>query len=219
MQILFYLLLLFTCFSCAPYKVTTAAISASQSEIFELEGEELERAQMNRERASTHWLYRVVPRHRSQIRWWDLGHWVTWTVFGNDDDGIFGEEPTANYRTRRNTGALRATAWSLRNPLHNFCFYVIGSAWTTNSELTILQLAEDDSEVFTYKPVAGTVFAGDGGSSFFLGLHGWKPFVSLRLNYGRQLNMYMGWRERGNFGLKFVPFRKVPGRKEDEEEA
>lgn len=41
--------------------------------------------------ALSHWLYRFIPRHRSQIYWYDFGHWISWALFGNDDHGIFSE--------------------------------------------------------------------------------------------------------------------------------
>ncbi len=201
------LLIAILCTGCATYKrpttsfLTTAEAEAPAPEI-----------QQRREKALNHWLYKVIPRHRSQIRWYDLGHWVTWTLFGNDDDGIFGEEPTSGYKTRRNVSGLRAFAWTLRNPLHNLGFYVLGSANRENSEFALVQLAEDNSKLLNYKAKADTVFAGE-KSSFFLGFHGWKPFLSLRLRYGRQLDFYFGWRERGNFGMKFIPFKKVKGPK------
>lgn len=166
-----------------------------------------EESQDLQEQAADHWLYTVVPESKKSIKWYDLPHWITWAMFGNDDDGIFGEKPTARYNTRLPICTRRAAAWTLRNPLHNFNFYVIGSAYRENSEFTIVQLAKEKISFFEYKKKATTNFAGK-GTSFYFGFHGWKPFISLRIDYGRLFDFYLGWRERGNFGIKFIPAKK-----------
>ncbi len=158
----------------------------------------------------SHYLYKWIPRHRSQIRFYDLGHRITWALFGNDDDGLFGEEPSANFWPGCAPSAMQAASWCLRNPLHNFTFYVIGTAdrGQTN-EFTLIQLAENDCKTLTYQEKARTVFAGQ-SSSFYLGLHNWLPFLSCRLDYKRRFEFYLGWRERGNFGLKLILGRQIP---------
>lgn len=157
--------------------------------------------------ASKHWLYAVIPRHRSQIRLYDLGHWSTWALFGNDDDGLFGEGQNARFRLDDPVAGRLALRWGIRNPLHNFTFYVIGQAYYKNSEFALASLSKDNCRAFQYNENAKTVFAKE-GSSFFLGLHGWKPFIALRFKYSqkRRGDFYLGWRERGNFGLKLTPF-------------
>jgi hypothetical protein len=143
----------------------------------------------------------------------DLGHWMMWALFGNDDDGIFGEEPTAHYRTKMCPSLGKACLWGWRNPLHNFCFYVIGSADRCNSELTLIRLTPCYGEALVYRPRATTVFAGD-SSSFYLALHGLKPFVSARIVWSDcyESRFYLGWRCRGNFGIRWNPLgsRKSP---------
>lgn len=157
--------------------------------------------------AADHPLYKKIPRYREEIRWYQIGKWTTWALFGNEDDGIFGEEPTAGQWTKEPIGFKRACLWTARNPLHNFNFYVIGSAHQENSELTLLSLAKGKTECFRYRKKAETVFPSK-GTCFYLGFHGWKPFLSLRIDYGRIFETYIGWRERGNFGFKFCPARK-----------
>ncbi|MBJ7448913.1 MAG: hypothetical protein JHC93_00980 [Parachlamydiales bacterium] len=154
-----------------------------------------------------HWLYNYIPRHRNEIRWYQMGKWATWALFGNDDDGIFGEEITAGNWCDKKISVKRAAKWAMRNPLHNFNFYVIGSAYKSNSEFAILSLSAERAQLFHYEKEGKTVFAGK-GTGLWIGFHGWKPFVSLRINYGRVFEMYVGWRERGNFGLKFCLARK-----------
>lgn len=159
---------------CAPYRIPTQCLDLN-------------------ERGLESPLYAAIPRHRCQIRPLDIGHWITWTLFGNDDDGIFGEGPKAHYYPNQKPSFLKAMRWTLRNPFHNFCFYVIGSANRENSKITFLDL---ESKL--------------NGSRFFLGLHGGKPFISLCVRYSAQRKgeFYFGWRVRGNFGIKFLPIRR-----------
>ncbi len=166
-------------------------------------------ADPNKQAALSHWLYDVVPRHRSQIYWYDAGHWTTWMLFGNDDDGIFGEDSENPYKINEPISFKKGAYWACRNPLHNFCFYTIGSAYRTNSELAIFRVGDGSLGFCEYSPVAHRVFGGK-GSSFLLALHGWKPFISLRISYctHRSSQFYFGWRERGNFGMKFTPLKK-----------
>jgi hypothetical protein len=196
------LLLLALTTSCAPYKVPTNEVVITNQP-----SEQDPKNIADPIEARNHWIYKVVPRHRSQIRWYDFPHWTTWALFGNDDDGIFGEETTSGYHTSRKVGAPRAIAWNARNPGHNLFFYVLGSG-KVESEFALIRLGDEGNGLFEYKKEGETVFAGK-RHGFFLGFHGWKPFISLNFTYGRQFQFYLGWRERGNFGSKFVPAKKV----------
>lgn len=161
------------------------------------------------EETAHHCLYDIVPRHRCQIEWYDLPHWIMWGLFGNDDDGLFGEGPHAHYRSEEPPSFTKALCWQTRNPLHNFCFYVIGSANRENSEYTLIEITPCHFRLCAYDPIAKTVFPSK-NSCFYLGLHGCKPFISIRLRWTekKSTDFYCGWRERGNFGLKFVPLKK-----------
>jgi len=160
----------------------------------------------NERRASRHWLYCVVPRHRCQIRWYDVGHWMTWALFGNDDEGIFGESANSPYLGHCKNNSKKAARWWIRNPLHNFTHYAIGSAHCVNSELTILNANCHGVCCCHYTPVATRNY-GSRCTSFYLALHGGKPLISLRLNYPwqKKTEIYIGWRKEGNFGIKFLP--------------
>jgi hypothetical protein len=151
-------------------------------------------------------MYAVIPRHHSQIRWFDVGHWTTWTLFGNNDDGIFGEDDPSDRHTAEITPE-GAFLWWVRNPLHNLTFYVIGSAYTKNSAFTLVKVSSSTFEVLKYHPAATQTYGGK-HTSLLLTLHGWKPFVSLRIDYGRLFDCYAGWRPRGNFGFTLRPFFK-----------
>lgn len=187
--------------SCVPYKYSTRCFVSEECCAQEV-------------CAADHWLYQVIPRHRAQIRWYDAGHWCTWAFFGNDDDGIFGE--ANEYCPTWEPSPAKALCWNLRNPLHNFFFYVIGSAHCTNSAFVLCRLSREKCELLQYYPESHVTFAGE-GPSFYLALHGWKPFVSTRLLWTRckETRFYVGWRGRGNFGLTVVPLGNRKSAKTD----
>ncbi len=193
---------------CAHYKVCTQKFVEHSPNPLSIR-EESEKHE-NKKDAAAQRLYRVVPRHRCQIKRYDVGHWLTWMLFGNDNDGIFGEFSHRPYKLNCKNNFKKALSWWIRNPLHNFTFYTIGSAHCVNSKFTILNINRYGICCFHYDPVAKHTFGGP-GSSLFIGLHGWKPFFSLRLDYSKRLTSqyYLGWRNRGNFGFKFQPLVKA----------
>ncbi len=145
-------------------------------------------------------LYDLIPRHKRDIAPGDIVHYTTWALFGNEDDGIFGEE--SGYKPELPNNGWKATSWWFRNPLHNFTFYVIGSAGKDNPEITLFRASKKGVAALCEAPRGSIVFA-DKATSLFIGLHGLKPFISLRLgSENTSWDMYVGWRERGNFGLK-----------------
>lgn len=194
---------------CASYRIDTPTfVEQSISCRTACHTEEQRQQLEQRERlAAEHWIYQVVPRHRCQIKPYDIGHWFTWALLGNDDDGMFGEAPTAHYKTEESVTPRLAGRWALRNPLHNFCFYVIGQADRRQSEISLLRICRHHTHALTYKPEADTVFPCR-KSCLYAGFHGFKPFISCRLCYSscRQMDFYLGWREKGNFGAKLRPF-------------
>lgn len=194
---------IFLFIGCAPYKIPTESL------VFPQENRADDTSISLQKQASSHPLYKIIPRHRCQVRWYDVGHWTTWMLFGNDDDGIFGEGIHANYKPAEPISGAKALKWTTRNPFHNFCFYVIGSAHTTSSEFALIKLEKNKSQMLSYKKKAEG--NGNKGSFFFLGFHGYKPYIFLRLLYSQKYKgqWYLGWRERGNFGIMFSPFAKV----------
>jgi hypothetical protein len=154
----------------------------------------------------SHPLYRIIPHHRSQIYWYDAGHWAAWAIFGNDDDGIFGERAAILEWPEREIGGSRAFFWWCRNPFHNFTHYVIGSADKPNSQFIIFKAADGKICGFTFQREPLSIYA-EKGSSFYFGLHRWKPFISLYLTYSKTYkgDFYIGWRPNGAFGIKAVP--------------
>ena len=99
--------------------------------------------------------------------------------FGNLDD----PQPPAWYAS---DDAARGRKWYRRNGLHNFTFYVIGIA---------------DREFEQTGRFPGTVFNPNGGWNWTVCRYRWLrlPFISYK---GPRVSFYIGWRERGNFGVK-----------------
>jgi hypothetical protein len=97
----------------------------------------------------------------------------------NADDPL----PPPNYRQGRH---CRKIFWNLRNPFHNFTFYVIGVA---------------DRPVWRAGPFPTQVTNPHGGWNWAVCRYGCVglPFIDYR--HGR-FEGYFGWRTGGNFGLK-----------------
>lgn len=191
---------------CAPYRISTPEFvdrRCRDQGCGTLEEEQ---------KAARHWLYGIVPRHRCQIRCYDVGHWTTWALFGNDDDGLFGEASTSRRLSGCEPGFCRALWWQLRNPLHNFCFYVAGQAESINDQFVLLNVSGCRCEALSYHCEAESLFPEE-GSCFTFAFHGGKPFVGLRLRFSRcwRSDLYLGWRERGNFGIKIPIPKQVEG--------
>lgn len=158
-----------------------------------------------RAKAADHSLYRVVPASIKLIRWYDAPGWMTWNLAGNDDDGIFGERQAIPYST--NISTVTFMRWTTRNPLHNCFFYTMGSAgWTNHHGFAVADIASGERPRFFTLDKGRIAGAGRFGVRF--AFHDYKPFFSLNLPYtpSRRFEMYLGWRERGNFGMKLKPW-------------
>lgn len=158
-------------------------------------------------------LYSIIPKHRDCIPPGDPAAWTLWALFGNDDDGIYGEGPKAHFRIGEPNTTSKFWRWWLRNPLHNFTFYVIGSADRYNSAFALLKLS-DRGCALLYPQFHPTEYPFD-HAGIYLALHGGKPFLSLRLPWTtrRSFNFYIGWRCRGNFGFVCHPFKETKAKK------
>lgn len=156
-------------------------------------------------KASSHWLYHYIPKSYKALSFWHLGPWTLWLLFGNNDDGIFGEGPHALWEEEHEPSLYKAIKWTIRNPLHNYTFYILGSAYCSANEFVLYAAQEGGINYFEYREEGKTVFSHQ-KSALFLGFHGYKPFISFRytLESGRRVECFSGFRERGNFGLKFA---------------
>lgn len=72
---------------------------------------------------SIHWIYRIIPPDRSQVRWYS---WLFWSLLGNDEDGAMGERSAVpGYGKEAPQSLWQFLRWLSRNPAHNFCFHDI----------------------------------------------------------------------------------------------
>ncbi len=113
---------------------------------------------------------------------------IIWALFGNDDDGIYGD---LNFNPSQQKTWWIAIKWWLRNPFHNFTFYVIGLADIPESDYT-----RRGRYPFTnFNPYMGWNFT----AITYKWL--WLPFISYEGEFGK---FYIGWRDRGAFGFKLT---------------
>jgi len=185
--------------SCVSYKVPSSSFARTFS------GEHAAHYTAVEQRALEHPLYQAIPRHRSQVRWYDMPRWIHWGLVGNDDNGIFGESQDVPYSTNIHAGTF--ARWSLRNPLHNFSFYVVGSAhWKRHYRVALLSIG--DHGVRAFRRGENKVF--DSENSFKIAFNDFKPFIGFQFSHfkNRRFQFYAGWRERGNLGFKLRPWAK-----------
>lgn len=107
---------------------------------------------------------------------------LLWKIFGNDDDW-----PPPDWYMSNKAMWQRKTYWLIRNPLHNFTFYVIGVAGKKTE-----RAGRHPMDVFN--PSGGWNWAVTKYKACRL------PFIS----YKGRIMFYIGWREKGNFGFKLT---------------
>jgi hypothetical protein len=191
--------------SCASYRTPASSFSRERA------GAQAAHYAGVEQRALEHPLYQVIPRHRSQLRWYDLAHWIPWGLCGNDDNGIFGESQRIPYSTNIHTGTF--IRWSTRNPLHNFCFYAVGSAhWKRHYHAVLLSIAHGRIRMFS----RGERKVFDSDNSFKIAFNDFRPFIGWQFSHfkNRRFQFYVGWRERGNLGFKLRPWAKRERRRD-----
>ncbi|AWI53224.1 hypothetical protein DEH84_07105 [Aquabacterium olei] len=111
-----------------------------------------------------------------------------WLLFGNEDDGWYGD---ATWRAGRPESIGLAVLWWLRNPCHNLTWYLIGVA--------------DRERIVTGRWVPRIHKPGGGALTCWtdvLVCNRWwlsLPFVSYLSPYCK---FYLGWRTGGAFGIK-----------------
>ncbi len=135
----------------------------------------------------------------------------------NDDD------PKAPdwYRPKEKYGIVRELLWLIRNPLHNFTFYVLGVA-----DQIFIRIGKYPEHVFS--PYGGWNWGITLVNNNISHDEYWRP-VSLRktlkiilhymvfnlsiplpfVSYIGRIKFYAGWRERGNLGFKLTVNRRA----------
>jgi len=185
---------------CLPYRQPTADFANLRSP------DPADRYHDVRAEAAANPLYKIVPRNRKQIAWYDVPHWLSWALVGNEHDGIFGEDTNPPYTQTLNGKSF--LAWQVRNPACNFCFFVIGSGdWKTHHSFTVLQADAVGTKGLKSEPHP-SVF-GKGQSAFIFAFNDYKPYVSVKFPVwkDRHTDFYLGWRPEGHFGVKFRPVK------------
>jgi hypothetical protein len=99
--------------------------------------------------------------------------------FGNIDDPV----PPDWYRPK---SKMRNYLWNCRNPFHNLFFYVIG-------------IADKEFEIVGRFP--GKISNPNGGWNWTVCKYKWLRLPMISYKRGN-FNFYLGWRNRGNFGMK-----------------
>jgi hypothetical protein len=104
--------------------------------------------------------------------------WPIWAIFGNDNDGWYGD---SDWNPTRNTSFMTAVKWWFRNPFHNLVFAVVGWCWVDRT---------------WYKWTVGNW-------TFALTKYGKLPPIFPYVGYEKLgfIKGYIGWRG-GAFGLK-----------------
>ena len=134
---------------------------------------------------SPHWIhkqYKFENGEKYNLWWW----------LGNVDDPI-----APDWFLPDSAEWVRKLRWHLRNPLHNFTFYVIGVADKVDED--------EYSRVGLYP--RSVIAPEEGWNWSATQIDSWVlPFLSYWqddfLGSNRRLIFYFGWRERGNFGAK-----------------
>ena len=120
--------------------------------------------------------------------------WLIWAFFGNEKDGYIGDAVFNPYQIDNFSMRLR---WWLRNPLHNFTWYVLGIA-----HFSTLRFDENETEQpgwnFSYSVIAVEYeFLKDKAPRYYF------------FHYiGKRFEFYLGWRGTGAFGAKFRRVRE-----------
>lgn len=104
-----------------------------------------------------------------------------WAIFGNEDDGYYGDD---NWRKGRDKTLKLAILWWLRNPAHNLCFYTIGIADHPRTIYSTAEWGTPNKWTFHITPTPTIKFP--------------LPLISYKGKY----SFYAGWRPYGSFGLK-----------------
>ena len=140
-------------------------------------------------------VFNHFPKESQHCTSWEKMNPIWW--FANADDPV----PPESYRVGK---SCRQLTWRLRNPCHNFTFYVMGIA------------DKPHTRVGRYP---AKVASPDGGWNWAV-----CRYKRLRLpfvDYKRgRFELYCGWRNGGNFGMK-LNFRQgkkksAPTKKEQE---
>lgn len=164
------------------------------------------------------WLRHLVPWCFSDIKWYKPWQLITWALLGNDHDSPLGTSPKSGEVWIKKYGMgkkcqpkcvwhhgeisfKRLLLWNLRNPLHNLFFFVLGISYLKDiPQFHVVTLGQTSR--FMKEEGRSVWPQGEYGASFVLRYYV-LPFFSVRtpLGFGKKFEFYIGWRERGAFGM------------------
>lgn len=153
-------------------------------------------------RPAKHWLYRYVPFGSGDANGWRK---LTWAIFGNDDDGIFGEGAKVWWPevAKEKATFWIAVRWWCRNPMHNLFTRVI--AWRREN-VRGLYLRHSIDELsyrrFWFVQPQDSDFWPAYPEHSMLRIHLVPPLLMWRETQARLPNEgYFGWKPAGHFGM------------------
>lgn len=110
--------------------------------------------------------------------------YIIWSLFGNANDGVIG---TKSWNPEQKDTWLIRLRWWMRNPLHNFVFYILGNC---HKDVTVYGFPSVD----VFNPRDGFCFTiGKTDRMIY-------PFLS----YRGLFKFYIGWRLGTSFGIKLT---------------
>jgi hypothetical protein len=139
-------------------------------------------------------LQRTVPSRREDAGGLAL---ITWALFGNDEDGIFGERalvPGFGPAYPQTFGQF--LRWWTRNPCHNLMFHVLVWRRQDGSGFVVLEGPAPWCLLYWERPVTRNWARLEGSAILLRAI----PFI-LSVRVGG-FESYVGWRERGNPGAR-----------------
>lgn len=126
-------------------------------------------------------LVEKLPARRKINRNFIQRFYPFWALFGNEDDGYYGDD---RWRNGRDKTLKLAILWWFRNPFHNLFFYTIGIADHPRTVYSTAEWGTEGKLTLHFTPTPTLKFP--------------LPFIS----YKGKISFYIGWRPYGAFGFK-----------------
>ena len=120
-----------------------------------------------------------------KIPWYKKLNPLWW--LGNEDDGPCGDPNWFKKNCNSKCNLKCKIKWFFRNPFHNFMFYVIGVADKKCEKKPEHIWSPKGYGIYKDYTKCGKIKL---------------PFISYKSKNGK-FETYIGWRERGNFGISF----------------
>lgn len=138
-----------------------------------------------------HWLYKIIPFGKENVKWYN---WFFWAFFGNDDDGIFGENSEFFFPiwNKSKTTPWVALKWWFRNPFHNFVRYTLERKHDT--QFYVISYTKERGWKFWFRDTARLWSSEQ--KQFEISVN---PFL-ISMRGFLKFEFYLGWKPDGAFG-------------------